>query len=636
MIVDPNNAMSFTAFRGREGDAQGEGKSILFGDRFVEMAKRSSYYECTQHDHKTWDFDGRMINPRTMQPLMGAERAWFVPLKMRRPSTPVRLGKVIVDSFTNLVFGENRFPNIRVEGDDKTEDWIQTVSRVGKLPLKMIEARNMGGAAGTVGVSWCFFDGKPRYEVHRAQNLFVHRWKDRLQLIPEWVSEVYLFSKIKWDGRAYNKVWYWFRRDWTPDGDYVFKTPMVEKDKEPEWEIDWEKSIEHGDGDCHLEWIQNLPTDDQDGKPDYDGLYENFDQLDMLMSVIVKGATLNLDPTLKLKMDRDEIDRLGIKKGSDNALITGKDGDAEYLELGGQSITAGLDLVKEKRRYILETAQCIVPDPSEVAAQGVSSVTIKALYASMTSKADVLREQYGSAMERILKNQEKSARTQMAVPVTVSETVERNVIDELTGDNVLDQLTGAPVMEQVVEDVPAIVVLDLPPKLVKEPIIDVITGGPAIGDDGKPMEKYTRVPRELGPEPGAEITMNWPPYFAPTPTDQTAIVTALSTATGGKPFISQETATEQAARAFGQDPAEEWRRVQAEATAQQSQQAAMFDAGAAGGEVVDPNAKLPGQDDPPPPPPPPPAGAPKTAEDVVGPHPKSGDDDVPADLDLRT
>ncbi len=395
-MSEATNPMSFSGEKDDQFGGAGA-RSLLMGDRYVELVRRASYYDCTQHDRKFWDFDGRPINPKTMQPLLGAEKSWWVPLKMRRPSTPIRLGKVIVDSFTNLLFGENRFPTIRVEGDEASEDWLQTASRVGKLPLKMIQARNYGGAAGSVGVSWCFRNGKPCFEVHKAQNLFVHAWADRLSLIPAHVSEIYLTSKVKWDGRGFNRIYYWARRDWTPEADIIFEDTLYDLQQEPVFIVDQKRSSFHNDGICHLEWIQNLPSDEIDGEPDYTGLYDNFDHADMLMSVITRGSILNLDPTVKLKMDRDEISRMGISKGSDNALVVGKDGDADYMEIGGQGITAGLELVREHRRYIFETAQCIVPDPHEVAAQGVSSVAIKAMFAPMLAKADVLREQYGTA-----------------------------------------------------------------------------------------------------------------------------------------------------------------------------------------------------------------------------------------------
>lgn len=619
-------------------------RAMLAGERYAELEKRMSYYDCTQHDRKYWDFDGRPINPRTLQPLMGAERAFWVPLGQRRPSTPVRLGKVIVASFSNLLFGENRFPTIRVEGDPLTEDWLQAAAKAGKLPAGMMLARAHGGAAGTAGLSWCFRDGKPQFEVHKPQNLFVHSWLNRVQLIPEHVSEVYMTKKTKWDGRAFNQIYYWVRRDWTPDAEVYFEEVPAERDKDPVWIVDWEKTVQHGDDCCHLEWIQNLPSEEQDGEPDYHGIYEKFDQIDLVMSVITRGGIKNLDPTVLLKMDRDEIGRMGIAKGSDNALVVGKDGDASYMELAGQSLESGLKLVDVLRSQILEEAQCIVPDPNEVAAQGISSVAIKAMFAPMTAKSDQHREQYGSANERVLAKMQKSARLKLSMAITVpvdpkptapalpagplsdplapADPLPAHPADDLVPPVVPDDTLAAPDLEPTGPlEADAQFVIDLPPKIIDEPSIDPLTGQP----DGQMISK--QVPRELGP--GGEVTLQWPPYFAPTPADQAQIVTSLTTATGGKAVMSVETAVEAAAVAFGKDPAEEWRRVQAEGKADAAAQASMLDMGAAAGAVPHEGAPPPGAH---PSPPPPPASH---LDDPLPPHPNElPDAHVPVDLDL--
>lgn len=603
VAISKNNVLSFSSFGGDQDDAgkNFRPRTVLHGDRFRELDMRQSYYDCTQHDTKIYDFDGRVVSgPKAAQPLISSEKSpQYIPMKMRRPSTPYRMGKVIVDSFTNLLFGENRFPVIRVEGDDQTQDFVQTIIRVGRLPMAMIRARQLGGGMGTVGLSWCFHQGLPRFEVHNAKNLYVHTWLDRVQLLPRHVTEVYLFYKVKWDGKAFNKQFYWFRRDWTPNGDFVFIDAPFIQGKDPNWEVDEEKSNRHGDGCIHFEWIQNRPSDEIDGIPDYDGLYEQFDQLDILNSVVTRGAILNLDPTLKLKMDPDLVKRTGIRKGSDNALIVGKDGDAEYMEMEGSSIEAGLKLVESLRRAILETAQCIVPDPSEVASQGVSSVTIKALYAPMLAQAEQLREQYASPMKRALENMTNVARTKMMAPVTQA------IVSPDTGEQLLDPTTGQPMTEEVQ------FVLNIPPRIEVQKSVDPMTG--------QPVEMPVPIPRMPGQ--GGELEPQWPPFFAPTFEDQSKIVTSMNMATGGKAFLSGETAVELAASAFGVDPAQEKKRIEAMAATDAAATAAMFPPGA-GGEVADPNQLPPGAspgapvEPPPPAPPPPPAFVPEPSPEA--------------------
>ena len=159
-----------------------------------------------------------------------------------------------------------------------------------------------------------------------------------------------------------------------------------------------DKSVIHKDDDTHFVWVQNLPSDEQDGVPDCEGLYESLDEIDVLLSVMLRGAKLNLDPTLVIKDDKLFVQRMGIKKGSENAIVVDKEGgDAKYLELTGSSIEAGIKLFNEHRRTILEVAECVIPDPDTIAAQGQSAAAQKMVFSRMLSKGGILQEQYGTS-----------------------------------------------------------------------------------------------------------------------------------------------------------------------------------------------------------------------------------------------
>lgn len=526
---------------------------FLSSERYRLLDRRQQFYACTQHDYKSHDFDGRMLVPgeggiAVHQPFLQGGQAGYVPLKLRRPSSPYRLPRVIVNAFTDMVFGEGRFPVLRAEGDANTQDYAQALSRAMRLPIRMIQARNMGGSVGAVGVSWAFQKGKPRARTHNTRDLFVHDWEDREQLIPRWVTEVFQYPQEEWDSRrkAYMRVMYWHRRDWTRNEDILFQPLRVEQGKEPGIDQDWlpdtARSRVHGDGLIHLEWMQNLPSTDPDGEPDYEGLYENFDTIDTMLSVITRGAILNLDPTVKLKMDPDIIGRMGVKKGSDNALIVGIDGDADYMELNGQSIKAGIDLFNAKRRAVLEVAQCVIPDPSEIAASGTSSVAQKMVYASMLGKCDVLREQYATGMERMLSNM-----------IRVAQKATTQVYIRVNEDG---------------SETPVTFEIDLPPIVKTEPVLDAESGLPTA------EQSITMEPRQPGTV--EEVQSQWGPYFPPTPTDQSAMVTTLSLATGNQPIMSQQSATEIAMGLFNRAPEEEHARIAKEQEQVQARQAEMF------------------------------------------------------------
>lgn len=545
-------------------------RTMLASERFQTLDRKLQYYECRQHDHKKYDFDGRVIasgtyGMRATQPLMGIESVpFYVPLKSRRPNAPYRLARVIVSSFTSLIFGDNRFPELLVLGDANAQDYVRTLAGVSGLPSKMIRARNLGGATGTACLSWSFVNGRPRVNVHNPQNVCVHEWEDREQLVPRCVTECYQYSVSEYDPvkKRYAQVPYWYRRDWTPDADVAFVPCPVIAGQDPFFQVDPDKSAQHNDGLCHFVWIQNIPCDDIDGDSDYEGLYESFDALDLLLSVIVRGGTLNLDPTLKLKMDPDLINRMGVRKGSDQAIIVGVDGDASYMEMAGTSIQAGLSLFAKKRDTVLEVAQCVIPDPDKIAAGNVSGVALKVVFATMLSKCDIIREQYGAGIRAILDPMLVIARkaSKSTVVITDAEGMEREVRTEV----------------------------QLPPR------VDSKTKFDEMGNDTG-EEIVELVPRDPGD--GGVLELTWGEYFKPTPTDHSAIITALVSATGNRPFMSEQTATDIVAASFGRDGRDEWRKLSEQHAIAEAKQAEMFSDSAGsivGGGQIQHTMKLPG------------------------------------------
>lgn len=526
---------------GPDNDVSDVGKpftpqAFIDGKRYRELTRRESYYACTQHDAKRVNFDGRLLlGVQATQPLLSTERmSAYVPLSQRRPSAPYRLARAVDSAFTNFVVGEGRFPGLRVPGDHESQDFLATCARVGMLPLRAMRARTLGGAVGSVGMSWAFVKGKPRFQVHNAKNLFVHEWEDREALIPGHVTECFQVTNEEFDPikKGVVEVAYWYRRDWTMNTEVTFKLAKVDPDGgEPRWEPDVAKSCVHRDGNTHFVWIQNQPSETIDGLPDYDGQYEALDELDTLLSVLVRGAKLNLDPTLVIKEDAIKVARLGVKKGSDNALIVDKEGgDAKYLELAGSGIDAGLKLFNEFRRTILEVAECVIPDPDQVAAAATSAAAIKALYQRMLSKGGALQEQYGAGFQQLAEPILFIAQARVQVPVTQYDT------------------DGTPV--EVDQS------FDLPQRADPRPVL---------GDDGEPTGDMTADMVDRTPGEGVDVDLVWPARFPPTPADQASIATTLNTAAGGKAVISQQTGTELSAEAFGRDGQEEWKRVQDDA-----------------------------------------------------------------------
>lgn len=534
--------------------------ALLTSERYRLLDRRGSYYSCTHHDWKQYDFDARAIptgNPLLGQPLMASEPAnWYVPLRWRRPSAPYRLARIIVDSFTNLILGYQRWPTVRCAEDSETEAFVRALIDATRLRTVMIRARAVAGSTGTAGLSWGISNGTPRVQVHHPRALYVHRWADRERLIPAHVTEIYKFPRDEWDAekKQFLRHWYWFRRDWTEVADVAFHEVRADLAMEPQWVVDEERSYKHGDGFAHFVWWQNLPSDSDeiDGVPDYEGLYENFEALDVLNSTLVRGTTLNLDPTLILKLDPEIVARNGVRKGSDNSLVVGQSGDAHYMELAGTSVQVGTSLFTKMREASLEVAQCVVPDPNQIGAAGTSSVALKVIYAPMLGKADVLREQAEQALRDLLTQMVTSARRVMdpEVPVVV-------VNDDGT-------------------EMEAVPTINLPPRVVVEDVLDLETGEPT-------GERRERI-EDLRPGRGVMLAFDWGDYFLPTAQDQQQTAATLTQLVAGS-LLSQESGADLASRIVRIDPRADWTRIETEKKAKDAAQAVLMGGGDMGGEV---------------------------------------------------
>lgn len=583
------------SFMGDGYDAQG----YYRGERAAELDYRSKFFRARQHDNKPFDMDGRLQNERgrsfagASPFLASAGDSSYVPLSARRPSAPYRLPRLIVNAFTGMLYGHNRWPGIR-STDADSQVFGEAVAKACDLRNRMVRARNIAGSCGTAALSWCFRNGKPVVRVHGGRFVHVLEWEDVDGRIAAHATELYQSMATRRGKDGTERYTVWCRRDWTPTVDIVFKPIEVTEENPTTWVVDEENTHEHNDNEAHFVWLENFPDDEDpssvDGQPDYAELYEQIDTIDMMNSVLVRGVVLNLDPTLLLKMNAEETAGAIIKKGSDNALIVGETGDASYMTLPAEVVTAGREAVDMQRRQVLEVAQCVVADPDKVAAASLSAVSQRLMYAPMIGASDLLREPNGRAIALILNQMRRSASKTMGtqrgdeivdIPVTVENDTTPSEVEDAQGATALvlenDDLDPSAQEPERVE-----YYLDLPPRMVSEPELDA-EGQPT----GRDIQHIVPV------HPGAgEITLEWGEYFPPTMLDRQQNTQAVSTAAGAKPLLSQRTGVEITAALYNQDATVEWERVQDE----QRQQAARVEGLTPdmGGPVADENELPPG------------------------------------------
>lgn len=553
---------------GEDGAQMFSAEAHAQSPRAQKLARSEAYFRNRQHDDKMYSWGGCLL-PRFEpghQPYLSTTKVDnFIPLEQRRPCAPYRLPKFIVRSFTTLLFGEGRSPEIRVVGDPDTQDYADALAKSCDLFAVFEHARDVGGSSGTVGVSWRFWEGRPRLQVHPGSTVYVQRWADREELVPEVVTSCIAIDKEVYDEKEKRVVTkrHWRRRDWTPTADVAFVDQLVDA-RDKEWVLDVEATYVHGEGFAHFRWVSNRRDYDgtsPDGEADYAGVEEVCDAIDVAFSATMYGGAKNIEPTLMLMLDEALLSKIQrVHKGADRALPVGKGGDARYLELSGSSITTGLSLVDRARAAVLETVQVLAPDPDKVAAAGSSSVALKMLYAPMLAPAAVLRQRYGAAIVGLLSDMIRSIRFNLEPPeVDEGSFTDRSV-------NVAPEEGEEPSVEVAEEEVELYV--DLPPRVVEEQVKDPATGLPT-GE-----KRVTVAPRRLGR--GGEIELAWPDWFPLTAADRAQETATLSTAAGGRAVLSHKSAVEKAAQIHGVDPAEEWREVSAQVQAEREAQTEMF------------------------------------------------------------
>jgi len=489
--------------------------------RQQELNRLWTYYCAAQYDTRRIGWDGKEHDdPLAREAIATAgflppgyyDAGQTLPLKFRRPSAPYHLCRVITNRFTGLVFSERRNPQIKVEGDPITEDFLRTLAEVARFWPAMIQARTYGGAMGSVAVGFQFIEGRPVVEVHDPRWCYP-QFLDRHTLTLGSLEIRYQYPEEVQDPKTgeWLEIPFWYRRVLDEEQDVVFEPEPVGDGEEPAWKP--AVVVNHGLGECPAVWVQNAPVPGQiDGEPDCHGIYDTVEAIDALLAQAHRGVLANCDPTVHIATDQPLSE---VRKGSDNAIKTERGGSVSYVELNGSGPKAACEMAFDLRAKALEVAQCVLDAPAGGGGgmgdpSGSKTATeVRHKYASMVEKADILREQYGErCVKPLLRKMERATRQ----------------VQEAKPEN------GQMVRGQ----------LKLPPKVEK-------TEGGGI----------TKQPRQLGA--GGIIHLHWPPYFEPTIQDALQATQAVVAAKTAQ-IIDEEAAAQYVAPFFNVEDVQEMRR----------------------------------------------------------------------------
>lgn len=514
-------------------------------DLYALLDGRSRFFEGTQHDHQSFDWDG---NSRQAHGTYFSTR-WidgskgFVPSNAvvtcegygpRRPDASMPIGAQIVADFTDALLGRDNRPHIQVKTDEKTEQTLIEILREAKAWAALTQARDIAGSCGAAMISCAVIDGVPVMRAHHPKNVVVLKWKNRLRWEPEHAIEqkVVYKTEINPETRKVEQVEYWQTREWTATEVIYYQDVPVRGWKKDDPiplarnEDGSDAKVKHPIGRPALVWVQNTyDTETPYGVPDYEGAYHLMDKVDRAQSQVVKAAIANVDPTPVLQTDMMGRRQLNIGNGELSRI--GANEKLYFMEMSGESIRIGWESIVQLRRQIERITGAELPDQDEVG-----------------------KQQSGEAIEKRSKRF-KNRVDRKRVPVELA----CQMVAELW-------ISLARALGVGRRDDPKTKGIMLPPLVEEEPAPLKIE----LDGDGNPVEQEKPKPKigayEIGS--GSVVTVAW----AKNKSDAAAVQVmagALGTATGGSQILSAKTATLVMAESLGlDDPAAELRRIEEE------------------------------------------------------------------------
>lgn len=381
--------------------------------RFGLLSKREGYYRGTIFDSRPFDWNGE-FKFKSHFPMMGSGAMSLQdspPISQRTPNSPYHLGRVIVNRFVEMLFGEKRFPKVEVPTSPTTELYLNRLVRVTQLKSHMIEAATLGGSMGSVITMFKVVDTQFRLESFSSKWCKIE-WDDYHS------AEMHAFSVCyAYDDHVYEpqeKKWalktFLYRRVVTKEVDVTYlpqeavadSKGIRAKNENEAPQPDPEQAFYHNFGFVPGVFVQNVPRHDEiDGDTCYEGAETLIERISENLSAIHSALQGNLDPTLVLKMTPEDYKKLQgmggvVATGSSGAaVVVGDRGDAKYIEITCEGIKVALEVIALMKACALELCDCVIADPHKLTGAAQSAAAMKLLYGPMLSKCDVMRTQYG-------------------------------------------------------------------------------------------------------------------------------------------------------------------------------------------------------------------------------------------------
>ena len=393
-------------------------------ERYLELTRYRSYYVDEQHIHKqvNWNdtpaVDTEVDMIAMMQSSINPAKNENVKLDNKRPDAPEGLGEVVVNTFTDLLFEEDRKPTIACTVNKEWDKWYRNFVAETNFYEAWSEARNNTGSSSSALITLEFNDGVPLIAVVESRHCLptfskAPKFKDELESVliqyvyrtEEIVDYVDQFASYSQKNkRRIESVLRWYRRVITRTSDTLYNNPLQKDNDTPEFTV--VSSFDHNFGYVPALWLRNDRDCGIDSITDYNGALGLFDKIDMLSSQIARSSLYNGDPTIHIATNNPQEGT--VVTGSFSAYQTEVGGSVSFVELTGESIKTMMLAKKELKNAALTKCRVSLELASVSGRDRVTATEITKSQNQMFAKASKLRERFGSYMRRFLHMAAKS------------------------------------------------------------------------------------------------------------------------------------------------------------------------------------------------------------------------------------
>lgn len=333
-----------------------------------------SYYDNRQYDglspwHNAKDADDR-----------------YVPIRERKPSVIVPMGKVLCSRVASKLIGESVFPNMKIEDDPDSTEFFQAVIKSSNLKSRIIDPFKKLIANGSVFMRFFMQSGRMNIEWYNSNNCYPE-FDDQGDL--SFMKVQYVFTDredVDENGRPKEK---WFRLDVGKLSDTLYDNPLFKDNAEPVFLP--VNTVEHGLGFVQGEWFRTaVQRNEPDGHSLLADIMPLIDELSYSRSQTSGAISYNQDPQTWFKgMDEEDISNL--IKSSTKSWNLGRNGEVGNLETDLSSVQVAAEEREQIKLLVQDVVRVIMLDPEKAVAHAQSGRAMEVLHGPMVELIDELR-----------------------------------------------------------------------------------------------------------------------------------------------------------------------------------------------------------------------------------------------------